>query len=223
MNDKELALELWRIGAIKIKEKGGWRIKLHKKYPNAPLTPIYIDLRLLRSCPALKIQIAWRIIRFVYEVRQRPDLLADIPTSATPVVSTISDLTGIPMISPRPEKLKGKKKSYGPGNVIDGNFIQGQNVMLIDDVVSAFAASKLAAIKTLTEAGLIVNHWIVVIVDRNEGGYQVLAKCGYQLCSVLDFHQILSYYLDEGKINKTIYDRVINFMHSMHDLSSQNR
>jgi hypothetical protein len=45
-NREQLAVELLNIGAIKF---GNFRLKLHEKNPDAPLSPIYIDLRLLRS------------------------------------------------------------------------------------------------------------------------------------------------------------------------------
>ena len=108
----KLAGQLLKIGAIKF---GNFRLKLHEKNPDAPLSPIYIDLRLLRSFPDV-------IDSAVESIRQLSadfifDIYADVPTAATPIVAILSHVTRVPMISPRKEE-----KKHGTKAPIDGVF-----------------------------------------------------------------------------------------------------
>ncbi len=45
---ERLATALAEAGAVKF---GAFRLKLHQERPDAPLAPLYIDLRVLRSFP----------------------------------------------------------------------------------------------------------------------------------------------------------------------------
>ena len=45
---QQVADTLFDLGVIKF---GAFRLKLHEKNPDAPLSPIYVNLRLLRSYP----------------------------------------------------------------------------------------------------------------------------------------------------------------------------
>ncbi len=98
-SQQELSLHLFDIGAVRF---GAFKLKLHDTHPKAPLSPIYIDLRVLRRTPKAKAA----AIK-VYEELVKPltfDLLADIPTAATPLTSSLSDKLKVGMITPRADK-----------------------------------------------------------------------------------------------------------------------
>ncbi len=132
---RELVLQLFDIGAIKF---GAFKLKLHEKKPDAPLSPLYIDLRILRSFPAvmdLAIHVYKELIHGL-----NFDLIADVPTAATPIVAILSHELKIGMISPRKDE-----KEHGIMAKIDGVFQKGNVVLLVDDLVTQ-ADSKLEAI-----------------------------------------------------------------------------
>jgi orotate phosphoribosyltransferase len=66
-------------------------------------------------------------------------------------------------------------------------------VVLIDDIITD-GASKLEAIAPLEEAGLVVRD-LVILVDREQGGRELLAARGYTLHAVLTISQCF----DEGE------------------------
>lgn len=202
---KRLAIQLFDIGAIKF---GSFRLKLHEKNPDAPLSPIYIDLRVLRRFPEAK-----EAAVNVYEELVRPlkfDLLADIPTAATPLVSSLSDRLGVGMVTPRLDT-----KGYGSGVKVDGALAsdKGKRVVLIDDLITR-ADSKLEAAGILKSQGFIVED-VVVLIDRGQGGAEQLAEAGYKLHSALTMNQILKFYLDTGKINQAVYKDVIEKLEAL--------
>lgn len=199
---KKLALQLFDIGAIKF---GAFRLKLHDKKPDAPLSPIYIDLRVLRSFP----NVMHSAVEVYRELSRglKFDVYADIPTAATPIVAILSHLTGVPMISPRKEE-----KEHGVKRPIDGVFQEGQVAVLIDDLITK-ADSKLEAISVLEENGLKV-HDIVVLVDREQGGTEELSRRGYTCHTALKLQELLKFYLDSSKISKEQYARTIDYLES---------
>lgn len=192
---EKLSLQLFDIGAIKF---GDFRLKLHDKNPEAPLSPVYIDLRVLRRFPEAKTAAV-----DVYQELVQPlkfDLLADVPTAATPLVSSLSDRLGVGMITPRTDA-----KVHGTGAKIDGllEADKGKVVVLVDDLVTR-ADSKLEAIKVLEEGGIKVRD-VVVLIDRKQGGGEQLAKEGYALYSALTMDQMLEFYARVGTITQDAY------------------
>ena len=91
-------------GAVKF---GAFRLKLHETQPDAPLSPIYVDLRVLRSFPdALDTAVA-ALAEMIDARELRFTRYADIPMAATPLVAVLSHLTRVPMITPREAKTHG--------------------------------------------------------------------------------------------------------------------
>jgi len=184
-------------GAVKF---GAFRLKLHETRPDAPLSPIYVDLRVLRSFPdalytavaALSELIAARGLQF--------SRYADVPMAATPLVAVLSHVTRVPMLTPR------EAKSHGAGGTINGAWTPGETVLVIDDLVT-HAESKLEAIHVLEANGLVVRD-VAVLVDREQGGAAQLAAAGYQLHAAVTLGQLLDYWRSSGGMDQTTYDRV---------------
>lgn len=197
---KTFALRLLDIGAIQF---GSFRLKLHDKDPNAPLSPIYIDLRLLRSFPD-----AMDLAIMVYKeaiAQLKYDCIADVPTAATPMVAILAHDMRLPMISPRlAEKVHGTEQR------IDGAYKKGQTALLVDDLITK-ADSKLNAISVLEENGIRVND-VVVLVDREQGGAEELRRHGHQCHSVLQLNELLSLYLCMGKITRDTFERTVAYL-----------
>lgn len=202
LNDakKELALGLIEIGAIKF---GAFRLKLHDTNPSAPLSPIYVDLRMLRSFPKV-MDSAIRVYREMID-GLKFDIYADVPTAATPIVAILSHETRVPMVSPRKEE-----KEHGIKRPIDGQFQQGEVALLVDDLITK-ADSKIEAISVLEENGLKV-HDVVVLVDREQGGVQELEKRGYSSHVAFGLKELLDFYLSSGKIDQEQYAKTTTYL-----------
>lgn len=189
-HQEKLLLSLFDIGAIKF---GDFRLKLHETYPDAPLSPLYIDLRMIRRFPDTK-KVAVEAYRELVAPLQF-DLLADIPTAATPIVASLSDMLHVGMITPRTDA-----KSHGSGAKIDGvtPSDKGKTAVLIDDLVT-HADSKLEAAAILQNNGFTVRD-IVVLIDRQQGGKEQLEAKGLQLRAACTISQMFAFYERIGKI-----------------------
>lgn len=74
-----LAISLFEIGAIKF---GAFRLKLHERIPDAPLSPYYVDLRVLPLYP----QVMQAVARVYAELAQDTDfdVCLGIPETGNP-------------------------------------------------------------------------------------------------------------------------------------------
>lgn len=196
----KLADMLFEIGAVKF---GAFRIKLHETQPDAPLSPIYLNFRILRSSPSVLTYTAQMLLRLAGRLKY--DLLADIPTGVTPIVSVMCHLSGRPMISPRKDV-----KAYGLGVAVDGEYQAGQTVLLVDDVISG-GESKFEAIEKLEQSELQVKD-VLVVVDREQGGRQTLVDKGYRPHAVATISQLLQRYRSTGVIDEARYQEVLNYL-----------
>lgn len=196
--EKELADNLLEIGAFKF---GNFKLKLHREHPNAPLSPVYIDLRLLRRYPRAK-KIAIDVFEeLIKEVKF--DLLADVPTAGSPFTSSLSDRLMIGMVTPRIDK-----KEHGSGARIDGlgPRDKGKTVLLVDDLITT-STSKLEAANFFKLHGMKVKD-VVVLIDREQGGKAQLKKNKIKLHFSLTLDRLLDYYLSSKKISQKEYDEI---------------
>lgn len=103
---------------------------------------------------------------------------------ADPLVTGVS-LTSFQKGHPLPAFIiRQEPKKHGTQNWIEGakNLAAGMQVVILEDVVTT-GGSVLKAIEKAEAFGLKVLG-VVVIVDREEGGKEILAKKGYPLYSL---------------------------------------
>ena len=167
------------------------------------VSPIYIDLRILASCPALLSKVAGAYMAVIQDLKY--DCIAAIPYAALPIGTAISLQMDIPMIYHRKEV-----KEYGTQASIEGVFNQGDTALVIDDLITT-GGSKLEAIQQLTAAGLNVAN-VAVLIDRRIPGSDSLEEAGYHLHSVLKLEDLLQYWESTGQISKERGEEVREFL-----------
>jgi orotate phosphoribosyltransferase len=79
----------------------------------------------------------------------------------------------------------------------------------VDDLVTG-ADSKLEAARRLETAGLVVRD-IVVLVDREQGGADQLARAGYTLHAAVRLSDLLAVYRRTGAIDDEMDRRIAEY------------
>jgi orotate phosphoribosyltransferase len=129
----------------------------------------YIDKYLFTTQPRLLRRIAAALAARAPSGVQR---LAGPVLGAVPLVTAVSLQMELPMVIVRTDK----PKEYGTARQIEGALESGEQVLLIEDVVTTGGAA-LAAVDALRAAGADVVGALVV-VDREQGGPEAFAARG---------------------------------------------
>ncbi len=166
-------------------------------------SPIYIDLRLIISSPKLLAEVAQAYLPLISNLQF--SRIAGLPYAAIPIATAISLAGNFPMIYPRKEI-----KAYGTKAEIEGEYHEGEVVVVVDDLATT-GGSKFEAIEKLTGAGLVVKD-VVVLVDRQSGAKESLAKAGYVMHAVLTIIEMLDYWEKTGKVEKDKIEATRKFL-----------
>lgn len=191
-------LRLFEIGAVKF---GEFTLK------SGRVAPVYVDLRVLVSYPD-----ALRQAGEILAMRLRSlafDRIAGIPYAGLPLGVAAALAGGFPLCYARKEA-----KTYGTKLLIEGEHQPGERVVLIDDVITDGGA-KLEGAAPFQAAGLIVQD-VLVLVDREQGGAELLARHGLRLHAAYTLRELLAALQEAGRISQQTCDRVMHYLSEPH-------
>ncbi len=200
-----LADTLFKLGAIEFGDFTLGKTAVH--------SPVHVNLRLLISKPAA-LQRAARVIRDEVNTRQRMlnpqvapfQLVAGVPFGGLHLATAYSLVAKVPLIYLRPQRSSVR---------IEGLHERDQAVLVVDDLITG-GHSILDTAQRLAKAGLRVKD-AVVLVDRQQGGRQLLRQHGINLVSVLTLEVVLNYLMSSGKITEESYRRSLAYLQANRD------
>ena len=130
------------------------QINAIKLNPRNPFTwasgwnsPIYCDNRITLSFPAVRNYIRDEFSKNIEKQFGKPDVIAGVATGAIGIGILVAESLGLPFVYVRPEP-----KKHGRLNQVEGYLQKGQNVIVIEDLIST-GNSSLLAVEALKEAG----------------------------------------------------------------------
>jgi orotate phosphoribosyltransferase len=143
---------------------------------------LYIDCRVTALDPfgaALIGDLGWHAVRSkIHSEKLSIQAIGGMTLGADPISLAI----GIASAHQHPDEaiqvftVRKEPKGHGAGKQIEGNFAQGQNVIVVDDVITT-GGSTLKAIDVIEREGGHVK-FCIVLVDREEGGRQAIEARG---------------------------------------------
>ena len=134
----------------------------------------YFDKYRLGTRPDLLRALGVAIASAVSELEPGTVRLAAPELGAVPLAAAASLAAGLPFLI-----VRKQAKEYGTANRIEGVFVAGECICLVEDVVTSGGAA-IEAVSALRDAGLGVAS-AVCVVEREEGGLEALAREGVSL------------------------------------------
>ena len=156
------------------------------------VSPVYLDLRRLSSFPEALRTIAAAYLPILKQLTFAH--LAAVPYTALPIGTALSLTAGFSMLCPRREV-----KDHGTQASVEGVFQPGETAVVIDDIATT-GLSTTEAIERLQAVGLRVLD-VVVLVDREQGATEALARRSYQLHAVTTLRNLLIHWHAAGAVS----------------------
>jgi orotate phosphoribosyltransferase len=149
---------------------------------------LYIDCRVTALDPfgALLIgDIGWHAVRSkIHSSHLKIEAIGGMTLGADPISLAIGMASAMkhPKEALQVFTVRKEPKGHGAGKQIEGNFKSGDNVIVVDDVITT-GGSTLKAIDAIEREGGKV-AFAVVLVDREEGGRQAIEARGVHVISL---------------------------------------
>ena len=193
------AEKLLQINAVKLSPEkpftwaSGWR------------SPIYCDNRKVLSHPFIRDYIKSELCNVVFERYSGADLIAGVATAGIAWGAMVADQLKLPFIYVRP-----KPKEHGLGNQIEGEYNQGQKVVIIEDLVST-GKSSLQVVEVLKKEGLGIQGMVSIFNYQFDAGTQAFEKAGVDLVSLTDYTTLLQLAEQKGFIQPAQQEILLNW------------
>ncbi|MDO5654947.1 MAG: orotidine-5'-phosphate decarboxylase [Flavobacteriaceae bacterium] len=166
-------------------------------------SPFYVDLRPLASSPHLLKTLSHHLLQLVDD--KALELICGVPYAALPMATTMSLESGIPLIIKRKEN-----KGYGTKKMLEGVYHAGQNCLLVEDVITS-GKSLLETIDEVEKETLKVTD-IVVVLDREQGGVELLRQKGYRVQTLFTINEVIDILHKYHRLNSDEVQNIKEFL-----------
>lgn len=179
------------------------QIKAIKLSPNEPFSwasgwksPIYCDNRITLSYPPVRLFLKEEIAKIVELEYGKPDVIAGVATGAIAMGILVAQELGVPFIYVRPEP-----KKHGRKNQIEGHLESGQNVVVIEDLIST-GNSSLNAVEALKEAGAVVKGMVAIFSYGFKIADDNFDEKGVRLTTLSNYDDLLEQALESNYVTQ---------------------
>ena len=152
-------------------------------------SPIYCDNRITMSYPAIRREIAAGMSEVIKAKFPEVEVVAGTATAGIPHAAWVSDVLDLPMIY-----VRDSAKKHGKTNQIEGRLLEGQKVVIIEDLIST-GLSSLKVAKALEEAGAVVLGVVAIF------SYELKKAQDAFVADKVEYHTLTNYnYLIEEAV-----------------------
>ncbi|MGH1386243.1 orotate phosphoribosyltransferase [Kordia sp.] len=196
---KKTAELLLQINAIKLQPQepftwaSGWK------------SPIYCDNRVTLSFPPIRNYLREQFAKHIDKEYGKPDVIAGVATGAIGIGILVAEYLGVPFVYVRPEA-----KKHGRQNQIEGFIQKGQNVVVVEDLIST-GKSSLNAVKALDAAEVNVKGMVAIFSYNFDISKENFKNAGVNLHTLSNYENLLEQALDTNYITSAELETLENW------------
>jgi len=179
------------------------QIKAIKLNPREPFTwasgwksPIYCDNRIVLSFPPIRNYIRETMGKQIEKQFGKPDVIAGVATGAIGIGILVAEYLGLPFVYVRPEA-----KKHGRQNQIEGFIQKGQNVVVVEDLIST-GKSSLNAVRALKDAEVNVKGMIAIFSYGFDVSVKSFEKENISLFTLSNYNNLLDQAVETNYISQ---------------------
>lgn len=181
---QQLAKAFHDTGSFKWDRSNGFKLA------SGEISPFYVDCRALMAHPEARRLVA----QLAYDtlVGIEFDCLGGLELGAIPIAITISDFA-CGASSPRIWRtfvVRKQAKDHGLGKLIEGSIHPGDRALIVDDVLTS-GGSLLKAVGAARDAGLQVEHALVIVDRQEQDGKARVEREKIHLMSLLTIQDLM--------------------------------
>lgn len=187
-------------------------IKAIKLRPSEPFTwasgwksPIYCDNRITLSFVPIRNFIRDTMAEIILDKHGKPDVIAGVATGAIAMGVLVAQELGLPFVYVRPEP-----KKHGRQNQIEGYLEPGQNVIVIEDLIST-GKSSLNAVRALKDAGASVKGMVAIFSYGFETSVKNFKDENLELTTLSDYDHLIKQALDTNYVAEKDLETLIEW------------
>ena len=164
-------------------------IKLNPKNPftwaSGWQSPIYCDNRLILSFPPIRNFVREEFSKLIEKEFGKPDVIAGVATGAIGIGMLVAEYMGLPFVYVRPEP-----KKHGRQNQVEGFLQKGQNVVVVEDLIST-GNSSLLAVDALKKSGAQVKGMVAIFTYGFDVAKENFKNAKVDLHTLADYEHLL--------------------------------
>lgn len=151
---------------------------------------LYVDARLTTMSPDGLALIGPLALQVLHDTGWNVEAVGGLTLGADPVSYAIAYASAATSLPVRAFTIRKEAKKHGTGQLIEGPFRSGDHVAVIEDVITT-GGSALRAVEAIRAAGGIVVG-VLALVDREEGGREVLQEAGLPIVSLVSARELIA-------------------------------
>ncbi len=141
----------------------------------------------------------------VFDRFPNADLVAGVATAGIAWGAMIADMLKIPFIY-----VRAKPKEHGLGNQIEGFFEEGQQVVVVEDLIST-GKSSLDVIEVLKFSGLQIAGLVSIFTYGFSVAEEAFAKAGVNFASLTDYQSLIEVAIEKGILSANDEAMLLNW------------
>jgi len=169
------------------------QINAIKLNPRNPFTwasgwqsPIYCDNRLILSFPIIRNYVRDEFAKNIEKQFGKPDVIAGVATGAIGIGILVAESLGLPFVYVRPEP-----KKHGRQNQVEGFLQKGQNVVIVEDLIST-GNSSLLAVEALRAAGANIKGMAAIFTYGFDVATENFKNANVDLFTLSNYQNLLN-------------------------------